>query len=334
MKINEKLILIDSFGRVAKKLRISVTDRCNFTCIFCMPSQPIWIPKSEILTFEEIERLVRIFVDLGIEKVKLTGGEPLVRNDIELLIEKISNIQGIKSISITTNGYFLPDKAFKLKEAGLKSVTISFHSLDKEKFNSVVGKNVYERVLKGIDTALDAGFESVKMNTVIIRGYNENEILDLIEFARDRNLILRFIEYMPFDGLHLWDLSKVVTGKEILDIIKKKYDFEEKPRENGSTSQNYRFKDGKGEFGIITSISRPFCSDCDRIRLKADGKLVPCMFSKDEYDLKTPLRKGASDEEIKNLIRTYYYRKFAGVEKLINAQLLPKHIRPMHTIGG
>jgi len=334
MKINEKLILIDSFGRVAKKLRISVTDRCNFTCIFCMPSQPIWIPKNEILTFEEIERLVRIFVDLGIEKVKLTGGEPLVRNDIELLIEKISNIQGIKSISITTNGYFLPDKAFKLKEAGLKSVTISFHSLDKEKFNSVVGKNVYERVLKGIDTALDAGFESVKMNTVIIRGYNENEILDLIEFARDRNLILRFIEYMPFDGLHLWDLSKVVTGKEILDIIKKKYDFEEKPRENGSTSQNYRFKDGKGEFGIITSISRPFCSDCDRIRLKADGKLVPCMFSKDEYDLKTPLRKGASDEEIKNLIRTYYYRKFAGVEKLINAQLLPKHIRPMHTIGG
>jgi molybdenum cofactor biosynthesis protein A, bacterial len=311
MKINEKLILIDSFGRVAKKLRISVTDRCNFTCIFCMPSQPIWIPKSEILTFEEIERLVRIFVDLGIEKVKLTGGEPLVRNDIELLIEKISNIQGIKSISITTNGYFLPDKAFKLKEAGLKSVTISFHSLDKEKFNSVVGKNVYERVLKGIDTALDAGFESVKMNTVIIRGYNENEILDLIEFARDRNLILRFIEYMPFDGLHLWDLSKVVTGKEILDIIKKKYDFEEKPRENGSTSQNYRFKDGKGEFGIITSISRPFCSDCDRIRLKADGKLVPCMFSKDEYDLKTPLKKGASDEEIKNLIRTYYYRKFA-----------------------
>jgi len=327
-------ILIDAFGRVAKKLRISVTDRCNFSCIFCMPSQPIWIPKEEILTYEEIERLVRIFAKLGIEKVKLTGGEPLVRKDIEILIKKISNIEGIKSVSITTNGYFLPEKAKTIKEAGIDSCTVSFHSLDKEKFNSVTGRDVYDRVLKGIQAAIDAGFKKVKINTVIIRGYNENEILDLVEFARNNRLILRFIEYMPFDGLHLWNLDKVVTGKEILQVIKRKYDFEEIPRESGSTSKNYRFKDGKGEFGIITSISQPFCSDCDRVRLKADGKLVPCMFSKDEYDLKVPLRKGASDEELMKLIKAYYYRKFRGVETLIKSHILPKHIRPMHTIGG
>jgi molybdenum cofactor biosynthesis protein A, bacterial len=327
-------ILIDAFGRVAKKLRISVTDRCNFSCIFCMPSQPIWIPKEEILTYEEIERLVRIFAKLGIEKVKLTGGEPLVRKDIEILIKKISNIEGIKSVSITTNGYFLPEKAKTIKEAGIDSCTVSLHSLDKEKFNSVTGRDVYDRVLKGIQAAIDAGFKKVKINTVIIRGYNENEILDLVEFARNNRLILRFIEYMPFDGLHLWNLDKVVTGKEILQVIKRKYDFEEIPRESGSTSKNYRFKDGKGEFGIITSISQPFCSDCDRVRLKADGKLVPCMFSKDEYDLKVPLRKGASDEELMKLIKAYYYRKFRGVETLIKSHILPKHIRPMHTIGG
>jgi len=327
-------ILIDAFGRVAKKLRISVTDRCNFSCIFCMPSQPIWIPKEEILTYEEIERLVRIFAKLGIEKVKLTGGEPLVRKDIEILIKKISNIEGIKSVSITTNGYFLPEKAKTIKEAGIDSCTVSLHSLDKEKFNSVTGRDVYDRVLKGIQAAIDAGFKKVKINTVIIRGYNENEILDLVEFARNNRLILRFIEYMPFDGLHLWNLDKVVTGKEILQVIKRKYDFEEIPRESGSTSKNYRFKDGKGEFGIITSVSQPFCSDCDRVRLKADGKLVPCMFSKDEYDLKVPLRKGASDEELMKLIKAYYYRKFRGVETLIKSHILPKHIRPMHTIGG
>jgi|BEDMetMinimDraft_2_1075160.scaffolds.fasta_scaffold03308_5 cyclic pyranopterin phosphate synthase len=327
-------ILIDAFGRVAKKLRISVTDKCNFSCIFCMPSQPIWIPKEEILTYEEIERLVRIFAKLGIEKVKLTGGEPLVRKDIEILIKKISNIEGIKSVSITTNGYFLPEKAKTIKEAGIDSCTVSLHSLDKEKFNSVTGRDVYDRVLKGIQAAIDAGFKKVKINTVIIRGYNENEILDLVEFARNNRLILRFIEYMPFDGLHLWNLDKVVTGKEILQVIKRKYDFEEIPRESGSTSKNYRFKDGKGEFGIITSISQPFCSDCDRVRLKADGKLVPCMFSKDEYDLKVPLRKGASDEELMKLIKAYYYRKFRGVETLIKSHILPKHIRPMHTIGG
>lgn len=327
-------ILVDSFGRIAKKLRISVTDRCNFTCIFCMPAQPVWIPKEEILTYEEIERLAKIFVKLGIEKIKLTGGEPLVRKDVEILIKKLSNIEGIKSISMTTNGYFLPEKAKILKEAGLNSCTISFHSLDKEKFNSVTGKDVYDRVLKGIQAAIDAGFEKVKINTVIIRGYNENEILDLVEFARNNKLILRFIEFMPFDGLHFWNLEKVVTGEEILRIIKKKYDFEEIPREPGSTSQNYRFKDGKGEFGIITSISRPFCYDCDRIRLKADGKLVPCMFSKDEYDLKSPLRNGASDEEIMELIKNYYYKKFRGVELLIKSHKLPSHIRPMHTIGG
>jgi cyclic pyranopterin phosphate synthase len=327
-------ILVDAFGRIAKKLRISVTDRCNFTCIFCMPSQPVWIPKEEILTFEEIERLVRIFVKLGIEKIKLTGGEPLVRKDIEVLIKRISNIEGIKSISMTTNGYFLPEKAKILKEAGLDSCTISLHSLDKEKFNSVTGKDVYDRVLKGIQAAIDAGFEKVKINTVIIRGYNENEILDLVEFARNNKLILRFIEFMPFDGLHFWDLEKVVSGEEILRVIKKKYEFEKIPREYGSTSQNYRFKDGKGEFGIITSITRPFCADCDRIRLKADGKIVPCMFSKDEYDLKNPLRNGASDEELMELIKAYYYKKFRGVEVLIKSRKIPSHIRPMHTIGG
>jgi len=325
-------VLIDSFKRIAKKLRISVTDRCNFRCLFCMPLNPVWKPKEEILTYEEIIRLTKIFSELGIEKIKITGGEPLLRPNIEYLIDEISKISGIKEISMTTNGYFLSEKARNLKDAGLNYVTISLHSLKRDRFNKITGKDVYDKVLEGVFISTKT-FEKVKINTVIIKGYNEDEILDMVDFAIDLKLNLRFIEYMPFDGNRLWDLDKVVTGKEIIEKIKGKYDLVELPRTPGSTAKLFKIED-KTEIGIITSISEPFCYDCDRIRLTADGKFIPCMFSLKEYDLKTPLRKGMSDQEIKNLIKIFYFKKDEGVISLFKSKSIPRFIRAMYTLGG
>lgn len=299
-----------------------------------MPSHPLWIPKEKLLTYEEIARLVKIFAELGIEKIKLTGGEPLVRAELEKLVKMISDIEGIKEISMTTNGYFLVEKAKILKDSGLDSITISLHSLNEDKFNRAVGNKVFKRVMKGIEAAKEACFKSIKINSVIIKGYNDDEIIDLLNFAIKNEFIIKFIEFMPFDGNKMWGFEKVMTGEEILKIIRKKYEFTELPRTPGSTANYYTIKQGKGIFGIITSISKPFCNDCDRIRLTADGKLVPCMFSKMEFDLKEKLRSGASDEEIKNFIKISYFKKAPGVEALIKTFSLPSHIRPMHTLGG
>ncbi|MCS7129734.1 MAG: GTP 3',8-cyclase MoaA [Candidatus Caldarchaeum sp.] len=328
--------LVDGFGRVARKLRLSVTDRCNFRCDFCMPLHPVWMPHSEILTYEEIARVVKILVSMGVSKIRLSGGEPLMRRDIEKGVKMIREVPGVESISMTTNGYFLAEKAEALKRAGLDSVTVSLHSLKPERFEEIVGrKDVFSKVLAGLEKARGVGLQPVKINCVVTRGCNEDEILDFVELGRQSGMVIRFIEYMPFDGRHMWSTEKLVSGKEIIARIEERYRLERLPREAGSTSVAYRFADGsQGMVNVITSMTEPFCGDCDRIRLSADGKIVPCLFSRDEYDVKKLLRGGASDEEIADFIRRAFAKKFAGVESMIKTGRVQPLIRPMHTIGG
>lgn len=327
--------LADSFGRVAKKLRISVTDRCNFRCFFCMPVDPSWLPRDQMLTYEEITRLVQIFASLGITKVRLTGGEPLVRREIEKLIAMIRQVPGIETISLTTNGFYLAEKAASLRASGLQGVTISLHSLRPDRFNAVVrAEGVFERVLAGIERAKEEGLR-VKINCVVIRGCNEDELLDFARLAYETHLTVRFIEYMPFDGEHSWDMRKVVSGEEIIRRISASYSLVECPREKGSTAQLYRFQKGsEGELGIITSMTKPFCGDCDRVRLKVNGAIVPCMFSPAEYTVMPLLRGGASDDALRSFICDIFAKKAPGVQALLQHADLSSHVRPMYTIGG
>ncbi len=333
---SHRMQLVDSFGRVARKLRLSVTDRCNFKCDFCMPLNPTWIPRSEILTFDEISRVVKILASMGVSKIRLTGGEPLVRREIEKCVKILKKVPGVETISMTTNGYFLDEKAAALKESGLDSVTISLHSLKPERYEQIVGrKDAFSKVLSGIKRAQAVGLSPVKLNCVVIRGCNDDEILDFVELGRETGLVVRFIEYMPFDGKNMWNPDRLVTGAEIISKIEEKYRIERLPREHGSTSLTYRIIDGSGTLiNIITTMSQPFCRDCDRIRLSADGKIVPCLFSRDDYDVKKLLRNNASDEEIADFIRSAFMKKFAGVETLLKNGEVEPLIRPMHTIGG
>ncbi len=326
--------LADSYGRVARKLRLSVIDKCNFRCNFCMPEDPHWLPNDKVLSFEEITRLVEIFSKFGVDRIRITGGEPLVRKDLEQLVQMLLAVPGIKRMGITTNGFFLAEKARKLRDAGLYSVTVSLHSLKASRFAQVTRTNAHSKVLEGIRAAKREGFEDVKINAVIIRGYNDDEVLDFASFAHDNGFNMRFIEYMPFDGKKLWNTDKVVSGEEILSKIAERYKVIPLERELGSTAKNYRFVEGGGEFGIITSITKPFCSDCDRLRLTADGKLVPCLFDTHEYDVGSLLRSGASDEEISNFLRKSVKLKARGVESLINGKVPLNHVRPMYITGG
>ena len=328
-------LLTDSYGRVARKLRISVTDRCNFRCQFCMPTHPIWLPHSEILTFEETHRVASLFVGMGVENIRLSGGEPLMRRDIEQLVKLLAGIPGIRNFSMTTNGFLLAEKAAALKRAGLRGITVSLHSMKPERFSEITGGGPYDKVIEGIKAAKSNGFKPLKINAVIIRGCNEDEIADLASLATEGDVTVRFIEYMPFDGQRHWGMDKVVSGKEIVERIRERYELVPAPRPAGSTAQLYRFEDGSGEIGVITSITQPFCSDCDRIRISADGKIVPCLFDKTGFDLRPLLRTGASDETIRAFMRDAVLQKAPGVETLLKKyhQLL-EHIRPMHTIGG
>jgi GTP 3',8-cyclase len=299
-----------------------------------MPENPEWIPNERILSFDEISRMVSIFSTFGVDRVRISGGEPLVRREIEKLVSQLCHINEIKRVGMTTNGFFLEEKAWELRNAGLQSVTVSLHSLRPERFSFVTKVNSHSKVLNGIRAAKDAGFDNVKINAVIIRGYNDDEILDFAELAYHEGFNMRFIEYMPFDGKKTWAMDKVVSGEEILSKIRSKYEFIPLEREPGSTAINYKFLDGGGEFGIITSITRPFCSDCDRIRLTADGKIVPCLFDNHEYDVAGMLRSGASDLEISEYLRKVVKLKAPGVESLMKASVELKHIRPMYRTGG
>jgi cyclic pyranopterin phosphate synthase len=299
-----------------------------------MPKTPVWLPRSDILTYEEIRRVTALLVKSGVTKIRLSGGEPLMRRDIEKLVALLSRINGIHSLSMTTNGFLLAEKATALKEAGLNGLTVSLHSLKPERFSEITGGGPLDRVLTGIKAAKANGFNPLKINAVIIRGCNEDEITDLASLASSEDITVRFVEYMPFDGQRLWGMEKVFSGKEIIGNLREHYELELMPRESGSTAQIYKMGDGLGRIGIITSITQPFCDDCDRIRLSADGKIVPCLFDKTGFDLRPLLRGGGTDQELQDFITSAFQRKAAGVETLLKKYKTLEHVRPMHTIGG
>jgi GTP 3',8-cyclase len=291
---------VDLLSRPMRDLRISVTDRCNFRCTYCMPfDEYTWIERQEVLSFEEIERVARLFLQFGIEKIRLTGGEPLVRRDLDRLIRRLTSLTGLKDLSLTTNGALLSEQAERLYDAGLRRINISLDSLKPDRFQAITKRGSLEEVLKGAFAAQKAGFSPIKVNAVIIRGTNDDEILDLVEFARSNAFEMRFIEYMDVGNANAWSLEKTVTKQEILDTINSRFPVREVGRANGSApAVDYEFVDGAGEIGIIGSVTEPFCSSCTRVRLTADGKLVTCLFAESGFDLKALLRAGASDGEI------------------------------------
>jgi len=277
-----------------------VTDRCNFRCTYCMPlDQYEWISKKEILTFEEITRLATLFVGLGVEKIRLTGGEPLVRQNLDQLVAKVAAISGLKDLCLTTNGALLAEKIDSLKAAGLKRINISLDTLDPEKFRRMTKRGDLEKVLEGIFAAKDHGLHPIKLNAVIERGVNDDDILELVEFSREHGLAIRFIEYMDVGNSNNWTSEKLVSKAEILEKISSRYPLREIGRDQGSApSVDYEFIDGRGDLGVIASVTEPFCSSCTRARLTADGKLVTCLFSQMGHDVKALLRNGTSDEDL------------------------------------
>jgi GTP 3',8-cyclase len=330
--------LVDAKGRIARKLRISVTDRCNFACLFCMPhkNEVNWIPQQDILSFEELIRVTKVLCSLGIVKVRITGGEPLLRKGIEDLVKALRSINNLKTVDMTTNGWFLAEKAKKLREAGLQGVTISLHSLRPDRFERISGKGaLLSRVLEGIDAASDAGLYPIKINTVAIRGYNDDEIIDIVDFARKRRLSVKFIEFMPLDGLGIWSQDKMVSGKDIITTVSRHHKIIPLGRQPADTTTHWGFEDGKGELGVITPMTEPFCDDCDRIRLSADGKLLTCLFDINYYDLKQIIRRNGTNEELAANIVNCVLKKPPGVAYMpfVN-EMWKKRSRGMNAIGG
>ena len=291
---------LDRLQRPMRDLRISVTDRCNFRCTYCMPfDEYAWIERREVISFEEIERLARIFLGFGVEKIRLTGGEPLVRKDLHRLIARLSQLEGLGDISLTTNGALLAAQAEALHDAGLRRINVSIDSLRPDRFTALTKRGNLDEVLAGVFAAKKAGISPIKINAVIIRGSNEDEILDLVEFARVNGFEMRFIEYMDVGNANAWSLERTVTKKEILDRVNSRFPVREIGRANGTApAVDYEFLDGAGEIGIIGSVTEPFCSSCTRVRLTADGKLVTCLFAESGFDLKALLRSGVSDEQL------------------------------------
>jgi len=304
-------MLRDLYNRPVRDLRISVTDRCNFRCTYCMPFDEYeWIDKSEILTFEEIARLARLFVQLGVEKIRLTGGEPLVRRNIEALVAELSELNGLKDLCLTTNGSLLAEKAAALKAAGLRRINLSLDTLDPDKFRAMTKRGDLEAVLKGLFAVKACGLSPIKINAVVERGVNDDDILKLVEFCREHGFAMRFIEYMDVGNANGWTSEKLVSKKEIFEKINARFPLREVGRENGSApAVDYEFIDGKGEVGIVASVTKPFCSSCNRARLTADGKLVTCLFSSVGHDLKGPLRRGSTDAEILDFIGSVWTKR-------------------------
>jgi cyclic pyranopterin phosphate synthase len=325
--------LIDSHGRVLRDLRVSLTDRCNFRCLYCLPeteaaqnfyrghwahmpdSAPIiqqWVPKTELLTFEELERVVRLAVGLGIQKIRLTGGEPLLRHGVEELVARIAAIPGIHDLAMTSNGFLFPQKAKALRAAGLRRISFSMDSLDRDNFKKITGRDGLGEVLSSIRLAQELGFQPMKVNAVVIRGLNDHEIESLAEFAREHDLSFRFIEFMPLDSARAWLKEMVVPGREILGRLQARFDLRPLPGDNpSSTSKRWAFPDGRGEIGIIAPVSEPFCGHCNRVRLTADGKVRTCLFSVTEHDLRSRLRNGESDDELAEWLKGVVWQKEA-----------------------
>ena len=304
-------MLKDSHNRQIKDLRISVTDRCNFKCFYCKSASLLnYKEHREILTYEEIERLARLFLELGIQKIRITGGEPLLRRGLEGLVARLACLPGLEDLALTTNGFNLQSKAHLLSQAGLQRVTISLDSLKRERFEKITLSQDFDKVLKGIEAAKKWKLEPVKINCVIVEGVNDNEILDFAEFAREWDVSIRFIEFMPIDEDEQWNRERVVTGAEILRILESQYPLLPLGRvEASATARNYAFRDRPGEIGLIMPVSHPFCGHCSRIRLTADGKIRTCLFSLVEHDIKSLVRGGADDSSLKEFIVQTVARK-------------------------
>ncbi len=338
-------VIQDVYGRPLRNLRVSVTDRCNLRCAYCMPEQDyVWLPREDMLQFEEIERLVDVFLDEGVDKVRLTGGEPLLRRDLPVLVERLASRPRIRDLALTTNGVLLAEHAGALKDAGLHRLTVSLDTLRHDRFSSLARFDELDRVTRGIDVATSL-FGGLKIDTVVIRGVNDDELVDLIEFGRGRNAEIRFIEYMDVGGATRWSMDRVVSKMQMLDLIAQRYGPPEALLEESSApARRYRLSDGT-VFGIIASTTEPFCSDCDRSRLTADGMWYQCLYGTEGMDLRRALRAGASTSEVASMIRSAWERRRdRGAEERLasgsRSTLIPldrlrrdPHLE-MHTRGG
>ena len=326
--------LRDSWGREIRSLRVSVTDKCNFRCRYCMPAEGLeWLPRDEVLSFEEIERIVRVLASMGVDEVRLTGGEPLVRRDLPVLVSFLSAVPGVRDLSLTTNGVLLDRLAGPLVDAGLRRLNVSLDSLSHVRFAEITRRDALDRVLAGLEEAeRHPELRPIKVNCVAMRGFTEEEVPALAELARRKPYVVRFIEFMPLDADEAWSDDEVLTGGEIRALIEERWPLVEVPAKPSSTARRFRFADGAGEIGFVNPVSEPFCSSCDRIRLTADGQLRTCLFSRREWDLKAPIREGASDEELAALVRFAVRHK--ELKHKINDPGFVRASRSMSQIGG
>ncbi len=327
-------MLLDSFGRQVRDLRISVTDRCNFKCFYCKSARGVdYVGREHLLSYEEIERIARVLLGLGVRKIRLTGGEPLLRKDLEVLVSRLSILPQLEDLALTTNAFNLDERVDKLARAGLNRVTISLDSLEPERFHGITGNSNFQKVLFGVQAAKAQGLEPVKVNCVVVRGINDNEIVDFAEFARQSDLAVRFIEFMPIDEDEQWSRGKVVTGDEILRVLVGRYELiPAEVVDTSATARSYGFRDSPGSVGVITPVSRPFCGECSRLRLTADGKIRNCLFSLQEYDVKSMLRGGASDGDLERFLQSTVLKKEQGHR--INEPDFKAPPRTMSYIGG
>jgi GTP 3',8-cyclase len=326
--------LRDAHGRTISDLRVSVTDRCNFRCQYCMPADGLpWLERDEVLSFEEIERLVGLLVRLGIEDVRLTGGEPLVRREFPRLVAMLAAVPGLGDLSLTTNGYLLERDAAALVDAGIGRVNVSIDSLARDRFFQITRRDALPRVLRGLEAiAAHERVRPIKVNAIAMRDFTEREVGSFVDLARTSDYQVRFIEFMPLDADHAWTPDSVLTGAEIRAMIERSHDLVEVPREPSATARVFRFADGRGEIGFINPVSEPFCADCNRLRLTAEGKLRTCLFSIHETDLRDPLRAGASDADLEEIIRDAVWRK--ELKHHVGEKGFRPPPRSMSAIGG
>jgi cyclic pyranopterin phosphate synthase len=331
--VNREL-LFDGHGRQISDLRVSVTDRCNFRCQYCMPADGLpWLDRKEILSFEEIERVVGLMASMGVTDVRLTGGEPLVRREFPRLASMLAQVDGVEDLSLTTNGYLLERDAAALVAAGINRVNVSIDSLQRDRFFHMTRRDSLPQVLRGLEAlAAHPEVHPIKVNAVAMRGFSEEEAVPFAEFARSTAFQVRFIEFMPLDGDNAWTPDSVLTGEELREIIHRAYPLEEAPREPHATARVFHFRDGQGEIGFINPVSEPFCADCNRVRLTAEGKLRTCLFSLHETDLREPLRGGESDDELEGIVRAAVWRK--ELKHHVGEKGFRQPPRTMSAIGG
>lgn len=326
--------LVDTHGRTVRDLRISVTDRCNLRCVYCMPAEGMpWLQRSDLLTYEELTRLARVCVECGVTGIRLTGGEPTVREDLPTLVRMLRGISPQLDLSLTTNAIKLPKLAGELRDAGLRRVNVSLDTLSRERFHRLARRDRLAETLAGLDAARRAGFSPIKVNAVLVRGFNEDEAVPLARWARDEGFELRFIEWMPLDFGREWDRGKLVTAAEILEQVGGAFPLELEPGADPTAPATvYRYRDGGGRVGVVASVTRPFCGRCDRIRLTADGQVRTCLFALSEYDLRGLMRSGAGDDDLERRLREAVLRKQPG--HLIDRPGFEQPARGMSAIGG